>query len=73
MGIPDRSAGEYKHGFERVQNESFHIEQYRVYWGAYNFTQDFPNGVDFTIGKNDLVKDWVRPDSLVILCLVDSL
>ncbi|EIN06818.1 galactose mutarotase-like protein [Punctularia strigosozonata HHB-11173 SS5] len=58
FGVPDRTAGEFKHGFERIQNESFHIQEYRIYWGAYNFTADFPHGVDFEIGASDYDKDW---------------
>ncbi|KAJ7600777.1 galactose mutarotase-like protein [Mycena floridula] len=58
IGIPDRSAGEYKHGFERDPDKSYHIMEYRNYWGAYNFSTDFPNGVSIQVGKSDLAKDW---------------
>lgn len=27
-------------------------------WGYYDFPTDFPNGVNFTIGKSDIAKDW---------------
>lgn len=46
LGVPDRLAGEFSHDFEHVQNESYHIQEYRIYWGADNFTADYPNGVD---------------------------
>lgn len=59
IGAPDRTAGEHKHGYEPAANTSFHIEQYRVFWGAYNFTRDFPEGVKFQVGKSDVRKDWV--------------
>jgi hypothetical protein len=27
-------------------------------WGYHDFPTDFPNGVNFTIGKSDIAKDW---------------
>ena len=35
------------------------IDQYRQYWGAYDFPTDFPSGVNYTIGNSDPAKDWV--------------
>ncbi len=47
IGIPDRSAAEFKNG-----------DQY-WHWGNYlKFRSDFPNGVDYTVGKSDWRKDW---------------
>jgi rhamnogalacturonan endolyase len=47
IGIPDRSAEEFRHGDEPWK------------WGLYNlFTKDFPHGVDFVIGKSDWRRDW---------------
>jgi hypothetical protein len=37
------------------------IDQYRQYWGAYDFPTDFPTGVNYTIGTSDPAKDWVCP------------
>jgi len=37
------------------------IDQYRQYWGAYDFATDFPSGVNYTIGTSDPAKDWVCP------------
>ncbi len=47
IGIPDRSAAEFKHGDHYWQ------------WGLYmKYPQEFPNDVNFTIGKSDWSKDW---------------
>ena len=56
IGIPDRSAAEFRHGDHYWQ------------WGLYNlYPQEFPNDVDFTIGESDWRRDWnycqpPRPD-----------
>lgn len=47
IGIPDRSAAEFLHGDHYWQ------------WGLYNlYPKDFPNDVNFVIGKSDFHKDW---------------
>jgi rhamnogalacturonan endolyase len=47
IGIPDRTAGEFLHGDHYYQ------------WGLYNqYPKDFPNDVNFIIGKSDYRKDW---------------
>jgi len=47
IGIPDRTAGEYLHGDHYWQ------------WGLYNqYPKDFPNDVNFVMGKSDYRKDW---------------
>ncbi|MEO5715581.1 MAG: polysaccharide lyase family protein [Luteolibacter sp.] len=47
IGIPDRSAAEFRNG-----------DQYWN-WGNYlKFKTDFPNGVDYAVGKSDWKKDW---------------
>lgn len=47
IGIPDRTAGEYLHGDHYWR------------WGLYNqYPKDFPNDVNFVIGKSDYRKDW---------------
>ncbi|KAJ7136112.1 galactose mutarotase-like protein [Mycena epipterygia] len=58
IGTPDKSAGEFKHGFELDPNKTFHPMQYRSYWGAYSFVNDFPEGVNFVVGKSDVGTDW---------------
>ena len=52
--MPDRSAAEFRHGDHYWQ------------WGLYNlYPQEFPNGVNFVVGKSDWTKDWnyVQPPS----------
>ena len=47
IGIPDRSAGEFRNG-DRYWD-----------WGNYlKFKTDFPNGLNYTVGKSDWKKDW---------------
>ena len=47
IGVPDRTAAEFRHGDHYWQ------------WGLYNlYPQEFPNGVDFVIGKSDWKRDW---------------
>ena len=47
IGIPDRTAKEFKHGD--------HFNQ----WGLpYKFPKEFPNGVNYTIGKSNYARDW---------------
>ncbi|HET6251153.1 MAG TPA: polysaccharide lyase family protein [Tepidisphaeraceae bacterium] len=56
IGIPDRTAGEFRHGDHYWQ------------WGLYNDdARDFPNGVNFIIDKSDFHAGWnyaqvPRPD-----------
>ena len=56
IGIPNRSAEEFRHGDHYWQ------------WGLYNlYPQEFPHDVDFVIGKSDWRHDWnyaqpPRPD-----------
>jgi rhamnogalacturonan endolyase len=56
IGVPDRTAREFFHGDHYWQ------------WGLYNqYPSDFPNDVNFVIGKSDYHKDWnycqcPRPD-----------
>ncbi|ORY63614.1 galactose-binding like protein [Neocallimastix californiae] len=47
IGIPDRTAKEFKHGN--------HFNQ----WGLpYKFPKEFPNGVNYHIGKSNYARDW---------------
>ena len=47
IGFPDRTAGEFLHGDHYWQ------------WGIYNqYSKDFPNDVNFVVGKSDFHKDW---------------
>ena len=58
--IAFQTAGEFRHGFTPDANHTLHQNEYRQYWGAYDFPTDFPNGVNFTIGESDEALDWVR-------------
>lgn len=57
IGTPDKSSGEYKHGYERDATHLLHPEQYRIYWAAYDFVDDFPDGVSFKVGESDVGQD----------------
>jgi rhamnogalacturonan endolyase len=47
IGVPDRSAGEFRHGRDRRQ------------FGLWNlYPVDFPHDIDFVIGKSRPNKDW---------------
>jgi len=47
IGIPNRSAEEFRHGDHFWQ------------WGLYNlYPQEFPNDVDYVVGKSDWRHDW---------------
>jgi hypothetical protein len=58
-GIILQTAGEFRHGFAADPNHTLHQNEYRQYWGVYDFPTDFPEGVNFTIGQSDISKDWV--------------
>ncbi|QDS76559.1 hypothetical protein FKW77_006790 [Venturia effusa] len=58
IGTPDKSAGEFKHGYTPDPSHPNQIEEYRVYWGAYDFPTDFPEGVNFRVGESKESEDW---------------
>ncbi|KAJ3749937.1 hypothetical protein DFH05DRAFT_1465123 [Lentinula detonsa] len=33
-------------------------QEYRIYWGAWDYPSQFPNGVNFTIGSSNESVDW---------------
>lgn len=53
IGTPDKTSGEFRHGYARDPNHPLHPEEYRIYWGAYDFYADFPDGVNFHVGKSN--------------------
>lgn len=56
IGVPDRTAREYRHGDHYWQ------------WGLYfRYAQEFPDDVNFIIGESDWSKDWnyVQPPRLL--------
>lgn len=53
IGVPDKSSGEYLHGYAPDTSKPLEPEQYRIYWGAYDYTEDFPEGITFHVGESD--------------------
>ncbi|KAJ5157938.1 Glycoside hydrolase-type carbohydrate-binding [Penicillium coprophilum] len=53
IGIPDKSSGEFRHGNARDLTHPLHPPEYLIYWGAYDWRADFPNGINYTIGTSD--------------------
>ncbi|KAI8952028.1 rhamnogalacturonate lyase [Xylaria longipes] len=52
IGTPDKSAGEYKHGYAPDTSKPLQPEQYRIYWAKWDFPTDFPDGVVFKVGES---------------------
>ena len=52
LGVPDWTAGEYRHGYQPDPTHPLHPPEYRIYWGNYDFVSDFPEGVNFYIGSS---------------------
>ncbi|KAL4787748.1 galactose mutarotase-like domain-containing protein [Aspergillus varians] len=57
IGIPDKSSGEYLHGYAPDTSKPLQPEQYRIYWGQYDYVAEFPDGVNFHVGKSDPAQD----------------
>ncbi|GMF76573.1 unnamed protein product [Aspergillus oryzae] len=58
LGTPDKSSGEFLHGDAPDPTHPLHPPQHFIYWGAYDWQQDFPNGVNYTIGSSDPAVDF---------------
>jgi rhamnogalacturonan endolyase len=58
IGVPDKSSGEYRHGYEKDLSHPLQPEQYRSYWPVHDFPTDYPDGVVYTVGKSDYSKDF---------------
>lgn len=56
IGTPDKSSGEYRHGYTRSPDRSLHPEDYRIYWATYDFPTEFPDGVIYKVGRDDPAK-----------------
>ncbi|KAI0200513.1 rhamnogalacturonate lyase [Astrocystis sublimbata] len=52
IGTPDKSSGEYRHGNAPDTSKPLQPEQYRIYWGKWDFSSDFPDGVVFKVGQS---------------------
>ncbi|KAL3425854.1 rhamnogalacturonate lyase [Phlyctema vagabunda] len=57
IGTPDKSSGEYKHGYEKDLSRTNTPEQYRIYWPVWDFVKDFPEGVRYKVGESSVAKD----------------
>ncbi|RYF42727.1 MAG: hypothetical protein EOO38_19440, partial [Cytophagaceae bacterium] len=53
IGIPDKSSGEYRHGYAPSTDHPLLTEEYRLYWAAYDFPTEYPDGVEFKVGRDD--------------------
>ncbi|KAI9063041.1 polysaccharide lyase family 4 protein [Trametes sanguinea] len=58
IGTPDKTSGEFKNGWERDLTHPRHPSKYRIFWGAWDFPNEFPGGVNFTVGKSIEGRDW---------------
>ncbi|KAJ5131569.1 uncharacterized protein N7515_007608 [Penicillium bovifimosum] len=57
IGVPDKSSGEFRHGNAKDLTHPLHPPEYLIYWGAYDWRADFPNGINYTIGASDPATD----------------
>ncbi|KOS43547.1 hypothetical protein ACN38_g5560 [Penicillium nordicum] len=53
IGIPDKSSGEFRRGNARDSTHPLHPPEYLIYWGAYDWRADFPDGINYTVGTSD--------------------
>ncbi|ORY59706.1 polysaccharide lyase family 4 protein [Pseudomassariella vexata] len=53
IGTPDKAAGEWKHGVSKDTTSALQPPEYRIYFGAYDYITDFPDGVNFHVGTSD--------------------
>ncbi|KAF1852134.1 polysaccharide lyase family 4 protein [Cucurbitaria berberidis CBS 394.84] len=53
IGVPDKSSGEYRHGYAPSPTHPLLSDEYRLYWAHYDFVTEFPEGVKFKVGKDD--------------------
>lgn len=58
IGTPDKSGGEWRHGYQRDPIHPLHPEEYRIYWAAYDYPTDFPAGVNFRVGESNEAEDF---------------
>src|SRR6266700_1066146 len=55
IGVPDRSAAEFRHGTDWWTSNIFPNPN----WGKFmDYTNEFPNNVNFTIGQSNPATDW---------------
>jgi len=55
IGVPDRNASEFRHGQDWWVGGVWPS----LHWAKFmDYPQEFPNGVNYTVGKSDWSKDW---------------
>lgn len=52
IGTPDKAGGEWRHGDTPDPTHPLHPPEFRVYWAAYDYLDDFPEGVRFRVGES---------------------
>ncbi|KAH7131042.1 family 4 polysaccharide lyase [Dactylonectria macrodidyma] len=57
IGVPDKTSGEYLHGYAPDTSKPLQPEQYRIYWGKYDFPAEFPEGVNYHVGTSNEAQD----------------
>lgn len=58
IGTPDYAGGEWRHGNHPDPDHALHPPEYRIYWAAYDYLDDFPTGVRFHVGTSDEATDF---------------
>jgi rhamnogalacturonan endolyase len=58
LGTPDKSSGEFRHGVTPDTRTPLAPPEYLIFWGGYDFPDDFPEGVNYTVGVSDPAMDW---------------
>lgn len=61
IGVPDRSSGEFRHGYARdasVAARRWPLQEYRLFYKLFDFTADFPRGVNYRVGVSKPERDW---------------
>jgi rhamnogalacturonan endolyase len=61
LGVPDRSSGEFRHGHAvdaSAPARKWPLQEYRLFYKLFNFTADFPSGINYRIGTSKPERDW---------------
>ncbi|KAK2756699.1 hypothetical protein FQN54_005145 [Arachnomyces sp. PD_36] len=58
LGTPDKSSGEFRHGNTKDETHPLGPREHLIYWGAYDWQADFPDGINYTIGESDPAIDF---------------
>lgn len=58
LGTPDKSSGEFQYGAALGPTHPLHPPEYLIYWEVYNWQDDFPKGVNYTIGRSSPTVDF---------------